>query len=197
MPQKFRAILIGALTLLALCAVAASAAATSITLTSATGNYTATTTANQTLTAPTPFGTLTISCSQTAVLNVPSAGPIGVPGGTLGSLTGASTTFACGPGASARVLNNPPIVMNALSSSTVALATIRGVQVSVTTALGTCLFQGDIGFSVTNNSTTGALLGGSLTPVSGICNGPGTISATGYRVTPPAPSTVISWTLVP
>jgi hypothetical protein len=57
--------------------------------------------------------------------------------------------------------------------------------VSVTTALGSCLFTGPIPFSVNNNSTVGNLLGSTtFRPVSGICNGNASITATGYRVSP-------------
>jgi hypothetical protein len=177
MSRKLRAGFIGAFSLLAFTALASNASA--LTLTTGTGNYVASTTSNQTLSAPTIFGTLTISCSQSATLNAPSAGPIGV-GRTLGSLTG--ITFSCLNGASATVLNLPRPITLTSESATTALATIQDVQVSVTTFLGTCLFRGPIGFSVTINTTVGALLGATLTYVSGPCSGNGTVSRAAYAI---------------
>jgi hypothetical protein len=165
---------------LALVAFSAFAANASAAITTSGGTYTATTTSNQTLTAPTIFGTLTISCSQRATLNV--------TGGTYNARdivgNASAVTFSCGSGSSATALNLPwPLQLTGASTSVLS-ATINNVQVSVSTIVGTCLFSGSIPFSVNNNSTTGNLAGGTLTYVSGPCTGNGSVSSAGYSVSP-------------
>jgi hypothetical protein len=176
MSKPFCAAIVGAFSLLAFGVAAATASAT-VTLTSGTGNYVATTTANQTLSMPTAFGTLTISCSQTATMNITAT--TANAGDTVGSLDGVA--FTCGSGASMTVLNRPIIRLNTASSSTL-LVSIIDLQWSITTVLGSCLFRGNVGMSIDNNATTMRLLGGTMTYVSGICSGSLSVSPTGYSL---------------
>ena len=100
----------------------------------------------------------------------------------MGNLSAVS--FSCDSSASVTPLNlSWPIQLNSASTS-VLHAQINNVQVAVTTALGTCLFRGNIPFTVNNNSTVGNLGGGILTYVSGYCSGNLTESAAGYSVSP-------------
>jgi hypothetical protein len=184
MSKYLRGLLVSALSVVAFGAVAANASA-AVTTTSGAGPYTATTTTNQTLSAPTPFGTLTISCAQSAVFSVTRLSGA-VAGDTVASLTG--VTFTCLNGATARVLTLPlPIVLNSATTS-VLNATIGNstspLTVQVTTALGSCLFRGTIPFSLGNGTAAGNLAGATLTLVSGICNGSGTVSSAPYSVSP-------------
>jgi hypothetical protein len=184
MSQRCRSCLIGCLAVFAFGATATSASAaisvTSPVGTLPTGAYTATTTANQTFSAPSPFGTLTFSCAQSLVFDVVSPGPF-ARGDTIATLLGPSAVFTCTSGVQVTILNSPSVTINSATTTTL-LAVISGIQLEWTSAYGSCLFSGNIGLSFGNGTSNAGLLGGALIPVSGFCNGNASISTTGYVV---------------
>jgi len=172
----------------AVMAFASSSALAATTVNTVGGSYTGRTTSNQTLSAPVGLFTLTISCSQSVTFTTNSGPYTGAGLRVIGSVS--AVTFVCGSGATATALNLPWTLGAEVSNFTVAagnsagLVTILGIQVEVATALGRCLFRGNLSLRIQGGSAVGTLTGGTLTYVSGPCTGNGTVSSAGYSFSP-------------
>lgn len=193
MSRKARALLAAAFSVIIMCAAAGTAAAASSVIVASgdAGAFTASTTSRQTLrTTVSGIIPASITCSQSAAFTL-NAGTYSAANSVFGSVT--NVTFTCDPIA----LGTPVVTALALPwqlvgspavfNATTGLVRIRGVRIQVSGIGVTCLFgntTSEIGIGVTNGSTIGTLLGGSLPSNSSACS-VGSVSTSGYTFSRP------------